>query len=139
MASRLFSRAVTARLAAPRVARPAVRGYATESEQFMKADPVEAKKFLDELEGQRHHAAGTSSFWLKVTFYLAVPISAVAVARSYIEEKAHLEHLAHAERPSDDELPPEYEYQNIRAKPYWWGDGDKSLFWNDKYNHHRQA
>lgn len=30
----------------------------------------------------------------------------------------------------------EYPYQNMRAKRFPWGDGDKTLFWNDKVNYH---
>jgi cytochrome c oxidase subunit 6a len=34
---------------------------------------------------------------------------------------AHWEHVAHT--PREDK--PEYPYQNIRTKNYFWGDGDK--------------
>lgn len=28
---------------------------------------------------------------------------------------------------------------NIRTKNFFWGDGDKTAFWNPKVNHHKQA
>ena len=55
---------------------------------------------------------------------------------------------------------PEYPYQNIRTKNYFWGDGDKvnrnhitwpaigliandyplqTIFWNDKVNYHKKS
>jgi cytochrome c oxidase subunit 6a len=65
---------------------------------------------------------------------------------------AHWEHVAH-DTPREDK--PEYAYQNIRTKNYFWGDGDKvrhflsrhemlvltqrqTLFWNDKVNYHKK-
>jgi cytochrome c oxidase subunit 6a len=32
----------------------------------------------------------------------------------------------------------EYPYQNIRTKNYFFGDGDKTAFWNDKVNYHNK-
>ncbi|PNY22673.1 Cytochrome c oxidase subunit 6A, mitochondrial [Tolypocladium capitatum] len=32
----------------------------------------------------------------------------------------------------------EYPYQNIRTKNYQWGDGDKTLFWNENVNYHNK-
>jgi hypothetical protein len=38
---------------------------------------------------------------------------------------AHWEHVAHDEHENPREERPEYPYQNIRTKNYFWGDGDK--------------
>ncbi|GJD03870.1 putative cytochrome c oxidase subunit VIa [Colletotrichum higginsianum] len=32
----------------------------------------------------------------------------------------------------------EYSYQNIRTKNYQWGNGDKTIFWNDNVNYHNK-
>jgi cytochrome c oxidase subunit 6a len=66
---------------------------------------------------------------------------------------AHWEHVAH-DTPREEK--PEYPYQNIRTKNFFWGDGDKvrtnqtlttatssltaqqTLFWNDKVNYHKK-
>ncbi|TVY19533.1 Cytochrome c oxidase subunit 6A [Lachnellula arida] len=48
------------------------------------------------------------------------------------------EHWAHWEHLPPLEERPEYPYQNIRARNFCWGDGDKTFFWNDKVNYHKK-
>ena len=38
---------------------------------------------------------------------------------------AHWEHVAHEEHENPRAERPEYPYQNIRTKNFFWGDGDK--------------
>jgi len=75
----------------------------------------------------------------------------VATVNAKLRWDAHWEHVAH-DTPREDK--PEYAYQNIRTKNYFWGDGDKvpqsspvhvsatnmlqTLFWNDKVNYHKK-
>lgn len=47
----------------------------------------------------------------------------------------HWEHWSHLP-PLEERV--EYPYQNIRTKNFFWGDGDKTLFWNDKVNYHNK-
>lgn len=60
--------------------------------------------------------------WRKLSIYVVIP----AVILSSINAKnlwdAHWEHWSHM--PPLEERP-EYPYQNIRSKNYFWGDGDK--------------
>ncbi|TID16818.1 cytochrome c oxidase subunit VIa [Venturia nashicola] len=42
----------------------------------------------------------------------------------------------HAAESSEER--PQYEYMNIRNKLYPWGDGNKTLFWNDKVNYRKE-
>ncbi|KAJ9620343.1 hypothetical protein H2204_012312 [Knufia peltigerae] len=47
----------------------------------------------------------------------------------------HWEHWEHLP-PLEERV--EYPYQNIRMKNFFWGDGDKTLFWNDNVNYHNK-
>ncbi|KAK7887505.1 hypothetical protein LTR67_009925 [Exophiala xenobiotica] len=47
----------------------------------------------------------------------------------------HWEHWEHLP-PLEERV--EYPYQNLRTKNYFWGDGDKTFFWNDKVNYHKK-
>jgi cytochrome c oxidase subunit 6a len=46
----------------------------------------------------------------------------VAAVNGKLRWDAHWEHVAH-DTPREDK--PEYAYQNLRTKNYFWGDGDK--------------
>ncbi|KAH8159911.1 hypothetical protein CIB48_g8335 [Xylaria polymorpha] len=64
-----------------------------------------------------------------------VPCMILAGVNAYNLWSEHWEHWSH--------LPPleertEYPYQNIRSKNFPWGDGDKTLFWNDNVNYHNK-
>ncbi|KAF2867179.1 putative cytochrome c oxidase subunit VIa [Massariosphaeria phaeospora] len=81
------------------------------------------------------HGGESGEYWRKLTVYIALPCLALAIINGKLRWDAHWEHKAH-EPPPDDR--PEYAYQNIRTKNYFWGDGDKTLFWNDKVNFHKK-
>lgn len=53
---------------------------------------------------------------------VAIPALIVAAVNAKLRWDAHWEHVAH-EPPRSER--PEYSYQNIRTKNFWWGDGDK--------------
>jgi cytochrome c oxidase subunit 6a len=55
-------------------------------------------------------------------FSVAIPSLVVASINAKLRWDAHWEHVAH-DTPKEDK--PEYAYQNIRTKNYFWGDGDK--------------
>ncbi|MCJ1312394.1 Cytochrome c oxidase polypeptide VIa [Agyrium rufum] len=63
---------------------------------------------------------------------VTIPCLIIASINAYNLWTEHWEHWEH--------LPPleertQYSYMNIRTKKYPWGDGDKTLFWNDKVNY----
>ncbi|ORY74572.1 cytochrome c oxidase, subunit VIa, partial [Protomyces lactucae-debilis] len=83
----------------------------------------------------------TSDLWRKISIYVCIPALLIAGVNAYNLYSAHQEHVAHlAEHPEEDH--PEYPYQNIRTKnvnaPFY-GDGDKTLFWNDAVNQHKES
>nr|WLR81396.1 cytochrome c oxidase subunit VIa [Metschnikowia bicuspidata] len=83
-----------------------------------------------------HHSEGITELWKKITFYVALPavtLTAIPVTKTETEHAEHREHLRHL---SDEEWPVQYEYQNLRQKKFFWGDGDKTLFWNSDVNRH---
>ena len=101
-----------------------------------KADKTAAKDFAESLRATEDHAGSTSGLWKKITFFVAVPAIIAAGVNTYFVEKEHFHHIEEKAKIPDDDWPTQYEYQNIRTKPFFWGDGDKTWFWNDKINRH---
>ena len=56
------------------------------------------------------------------SIYVVIPAIAIAGANAYRLWVEHWEHKSH-EPPLEEQ--PEYPYQNIRTKNFFWGDGDK--------------
>ncbi|KAF5092665.1 hypothetical protein D0Z03_002755 [Geotrichum reessii] len=134
----MLSRAVV-RSAAPKAAfrrfastesNPKIRSAFTYS-----ADPAAGKAFIELEEETVSHSKQTAELWKKISIFVVAPILVVTGAWIYKKESEHLAHRAAHPRLPDDETPPEYDYQNVRTTKYFWGDGDKTLFWNDKYNY----
>jgi len=113
----------------PRILQQA-RRLATES-----APKRTQSTFVKEREAVKHHAAESSELWKKLTYFIAIPSIIVAGVNAYGLWNKHWEHWAHMP-PLEERT--EYPYQNIRTKNYFWGDGDKTLFWNEKVNYHKQ-
>jgi cytochrome c oxidase subunit 6a len=65
--------------------------------------------------------------WQKLFFLICIPAIGLSALNTYLIEKEHHEHY---NRP---EFKP-YEYMRVRTKPFPWGDGQRSLFHNPKYN-----
>lgn len=107
---------------------------------FEKAYPVADKKaaqaFKEQLSATQHHAEGTSSLWRKISYFVALPAIVATAINTYFVEAEHAEHRAHLAHVSDEDWPIQYDYQNIRTKNFFWGDGDKTLFWNPVINRH---
>jgi cytochrome c oxidase subunit 6a len=94
-------------------------------------------EFAKHIEAVEHHAQGSSGTWKKVSFFLAAPIIALTAVNTWIVEKEHAEHREHNKHLSDEEWPvPSYPYLNMRRVDFFWGDGDKTLFWNSDCNRH---
>ncbi|KAI5306542.1 Cytochrome c oxidase subunit 6A, mitochondrial [Ascosphaera pollenicola] len=81
----------------------------------------------------KKHARDTSELWRKLTYYVVPAIVLLGGINAYNLWTEHWEHWAH-ETPLEERT--EYAYQNIRNKNYFWGDGDKTLFWNPNVNYH---
>ncbi|SCU87795.1 LAMI_0D07514g1_1 [Lachancea mirantina] len=105
---------------------------------FGPGDKAAAKAFKESLENSQHHAKDTSGLWKKISFFVAAPAITLAAINTYFIEAEHAEHRKHLKHVPDSEWPTPYEFQNIRSKPFFWGDGDKTLFWNPVVNRHIQ-
>ncbi|SCW01075.1 LAFE_0D04522g1_1 [Lachancea fermentati] len=121
--------------------RQAIRRYSSLPPYALKpafgpADKAAAKAFKESLEATSHHAKETSGLWKKITFFVAVPSIALAAVNTYFVEEEHAKHREHLKHVPDQDWPKDYEFQNIRSKPFFWGDGDKTLFWNPVVNRH---
>ncbi|KAF8458503.1 cytochrome c oxidase subunit VIa-domain-containing protein [Terfezia claveryi] len=91
--------------------------------------------FIKERVATKHHAAETAELWRKLSIYIVIPALIVSSINAYNLWTEHWDHVAH-DTPIEEK--PEYPYQNIRSKNFFWGDGDKTLFWNDSVNYHKQ-
>ncbi|KAG7665488.1 uncharacterized protein J8A68_000890 [[Candida] subhashii] len=101
-----------------------------------KVNKKAGEEFIKKYEEKVHHSEGITKLWKKLTYLVAIPaILLTAIPVSKIEME-HAEHRKHQRHLSDDEWPVQYDYQNIRSKPFFWGDGDKTLFWNNDVNRH---
>ena len=120
-------RAARPAFTAARAAR-AARGYVTAAEKEA------GEKFVAERAAVKEHAAGTTSLWRNVTFFVCIPVTIVGSIWTYKLEAEHHHHLEHLKEENGGELPqpPAYEYLNIRNKPFPWGM--QSLFWNPEVN-----
>ncbi|KAI0020625.1 mitochondrial cytochrome c oxidase subunit VIa [Xylariomycetidae sp. FL0641] len=92
-------------------------------------------QFIKEREAVKHHAAATTELWRKISIYGVIPCLILAGLNAYNLWTEHWEHWEHLP-PLEERI--EYPYQNIRTKNFPWGDGDKTLFWNDKVNYHNK-
>ncbi|KAI5963348.1 uncharacterized protein KGF55_003140 [Candida pseudojiufengensis] len=103
-----------------------------------KQDLPKGKEFIKNYEEKVHHSESITNLWKKLTYVVAIPaifLVAIPVGKIEMDHAKHREHTRHL---SDEEWPQQYDYQNIRSKPFFWGDGDKTLFWNSDINRHVQ-
>jgi cytochrome c oxidase subunit 6a len=91
--------------------------------------------FVRERQAVKEHAAATTELWRKISIYAVVPALILAATNAYNLWTEHWEHWSHMP-PLEERV--EYPYQNIRTRNYQWGDGDKTLFWNDSVNYHNK-
>ncbi|KAK1768928.1 putative cytochrome c oxidase subunit protein [Phialemonium atrogriseum] len=91
--------------------------------------------FIRERKAVKEHAASTTELWRKISIYGVIPCLLLAGINAYNLWNEHWEHWAHSP-PLEERV--EYPYQNIRTKNYQWGNGDKTLFWNDAVNYHNK-
>lgn len=101
---------------------------------FGPADKAAGEAFKNAMNAEKSHAKGTSALWMKITMFVALPAIALTAVNTYFVEAEHAEHRKHLAHVSDADWPKQYEFQNIRSKPFFWGDGDKTLFWNPVVN-----
>ncbi|XP_065060978.1 cytochrome c oxidase subunit 6A, mitochondrial-like [Rhopilema esculentum] len=91
------------------------------SELFLKRNLSQFKQNLKEVES---HAGETYVTWRKISIFVAVPVC------TYLFYK-HMIVGEHMEPPKEFIA---YDHIRMRKKPFPWGDGDKSLFHNEKFN-----
>jgi cytochrome c oxidase subunit 6a len=66
-----------------------------------------------------------------------IPSIILASVNAYRLWTEHWEHVAHGPALEDK---PEYPFQNIRTKNYFWGDGDKvSLLASGSFDHYART
>ncbi|EGV60777.1 hypothetical protein PSN45_001428 [Yamadazyma tenuis] len=104
-----------------------------------KVSKAAGEAFKKASQEKMHHSVGITKLWKRITYFVAFPallLTAIPVGNIELKHAEHREHLRHL---SDDEWPTQYDYQNIRAKKFFWGDGDKTLFWNSDVNRNIEA
>ncbi|KAI5357555.1 Putative cytochrome c oxidase, subunit VIa [Septoria linicola] len=123
-------------LRATRTITPAVRRITQKRLQSSGLQGPADNAFNRERAAVKDHAAATSDLWRKLSIYVVIPSLCIAGVNAYRLWTEHWEHVAHGPALEDKT---EYPYQNIRTKNYFWGDGDKTLFWNPKVNYHKPS
>lgn len=123
----------------PRFTRQAIRRASSLPPHALKpafgaGDKEAARTFKQSLEATQHHAKETTGLWKKITVFVAIPAIALAAVNTYFVEAEHARHREHLKHVPDSDWPKDYEFQNIRTKPFFWGDGDKTMFWNPVVN-----
>lgn len=112
---------------------PFQRRFASSESSIFKG--AEDNAFNRERQAVKEHAVGTTDLWRKISLYVAVPGLIISGLNAYVLWNEHWEHWAHM--PPLEERP-QYPYQNIRTKNFFWGDGDKTLFWNNDVNYNKK-
>ncbi|KAF7196896.1 Cytochrome c oxidase subunit 13, mitochondrial [Pseudocercospora fuligena] len=120
-------------LRAARTFTPAVRRVTQKRLESSLSGPAD-NAFNRERQAVKEHAAATSDLWRKLSIYVVIPSLCIAAVNAWRLWDEHWEHKSH-EGPIEERT--EYPYMNIRTKNFFWGDGDKTLFWNPKVNHHK--
>lgn len=103
---------------------------------YPNPDKKAAEAFKSHLKAEEEHAKGTSGLWRKISYFIAAPVTIAVAINTYLIEAKHAEHREHLAHVPDEEWPVQYEFMNIRTKNFFWGDGDKTLFWNPVINRH---
>ncbi|EMR10741.1 hypothetical protein PNEG_00890 [Pneumocystis murina B123] len=93
--------------------------------------------FVLEQEIIKKHAGKTADLWKKITIFVCIPALLITSLNAYQLYTKHHSKLSHELEEKENDSTPEYPYQNIRTKRFFWGDGDKTLFWNDRVNKHK--
>lgn len=101
---------------------------------FKVYDKKAGEAFKKELEEKAHHSEGVTNLWKKITYFVAIPAILLTAIPVVKVELHHAEHRKHLRELPDEEWPTQYEYQNLRQKKFFWGDGSKTLFWNPDVN-----
>ncbi|KAL9943182.1 hypothetical protein D7B24_004997 [Verticillium nonalfalfae] len=97
--------------------------------------------FISERQHAKEHASGTTGPSLSNPFretqlpFACIPALGLAGWNAYSLWNEHWEHWSHMP-PLEERT--EYSYQNIRTKNFSWGNGDKTIFWNDDVNYHNK-
>ncbi|KAG9247392.1 cytochrome c oxidase subunit VIa [Calycina marina] len=130
----LASQRLMAQLRSPVLHRSIQRRFAsTEESAFVGA---EDNAFNRERKAIKDHASSTSDLWRKLSIYTVIPALVIAGVNAKVLWDAHWSHWEHM-TPLEERT--EYSYQNIRTRNFFWGDGDKTAFWNEKVNYHKPA
>ncbi|QPG75961.1 hypothetical protein FOA43_003347 [Brettanomyces nanus] len=129
---RLFATKQTARVFGRRMNSSASK---LEKKVFV-SQPAEGKKFTKNVEDIVAHSKAGAATWKKITMLMALPAVGLAAFAVYGVEKEHAANRKRLVALPDDQWPKSYPYQNVRKNDFFWGDGDKTLFWNEGVNRH---
>ncbi|KAG4301364.1 hypothetical protein PCANB_002250 [Pneumocystis canis] len=90
--------------------------------------------FLLKWKTIKEHSGKIAGLWLKISIFICIPALLLSGANALQLHFKHHKQLSHILKECENDSTPEYSYQNIRNKKFFWGNGDKTLFWNDHVN-----
>lgn len=105
----------------------------------VKVNKEAGEAFKKATKEKAEHSEGITNMWKKITYVVAFPVILLTAIPVGKIELHHAEHRKHLRELPDEEWPTQYDYQNLRQKKFFWGDGDKTLFWNSDVNRHIEA
>jgi len=139
MNSQRFGLRLGQQLRSPRLRSTIQRRFESTAEKLPKPGQKlvgpQDNAFNRERAAVKAHAAATSDLWRRLSLYVVIPCLVLGSINAWNLWDEHWEHWSHLP-PLEERV--EYPYQNIRTKNFFWGDGDKTLFWNDKVNYHNK-
>lgn len=95
-----------------------------------------ARAFKETYEQTTNHGKHSASAWRNISI-ACVPVMIACAWYVYGRESHHLAHVKVQSQQPDEAWPTEFEYQNVRSRKFFWGNGDRTLFWSWA-NHHKK-
>lgn len=99
-------------------------------------NPEKGREFVSNYEHTKEHGEQTASLWKKISIFVFIPALVLSSVNSYFVEAEHAKHREHVYEHGGPEV--QYPYQKLLIKDFFWGDGNKSLFWNEKANFNKK-
>ncbi|CAN6640042.1 cytochrome c oxidase subunit 13, mitochondrial [Trichomonascus vanleenenianus] len=107
---------------------------AQEGMTLYKTNVEAGKALFERYEQTREHGVHTADLWRKISIYVFIPALLLAGLSTYYVEAEHAEHRKHLNL-DEQKI---YDFQALKIKDYFWGDGATTMFFNPTVNKKRE-